>query len=193
MQPSDRRPLLRPSVSKRLLYKFYLLTLPAQGTRWFPLRRWLLNQMLGRKHSDLEIHANVYITAWWNLRVGDRVTINRDCVLQCEGGLEIGDDTMIAHGCSLITSEHGQSLDRPMREQPISLHPVSIGRDVWLGARVIVLGGSVLAEGCIGAAGAVIKGRFTEPGTIIAGVPAKVIRWRRDMSRKELPGRKKCD
>jgi acetyltransferase-like isoleucine patch superfamily enzyme len=171
-------PVMQPTLAKRLFYKLYLLILPAQGARWFPLRRWLLNHMLGREHVGLEIHSNVYITAWWNLRIGQRVTINRDCVIQCEGGLEIGDDTMIAHGCSIITSEHGQSTDRPMRDQPIILRPVSIGRDVWLGARVIILGGSVLADGSIAAAGAVIKGQFSEPRTIVAGVPAKVIRRR---------------
>jgi acetyltransferase-like isoleucine patch superfamily enzyme len=172
------QPLMHRTLAKRLLYKLYLLILPAQGERWFSLRRWLLNHMLGREHAGLEIHPNVYITGWWNLRIGDRVTINRDCVLLCEGGLEIGDDTMIAHGCSIITSEHGQSLEQPMRAQPLTLSPVSIGRDVWLGARVIVLGGSVLAEGSIAAAGAVIKGRFAEPRTIVGGVPAKLIRRR---------------
>lgn len=162
----------------RLLFKLYGLTMGGESLRWIPVRRWIFDRLLHRKHRGLAIHAHVYITGWWALQFGDHVTINRDCVLLAEGGLTIGDHSMIAHACSVVTGEHGTALGRPMSEQPVVHRPVRIGKDVWLGARVIVLGGSEIADGTVVAAGAVVKGRFAKPEWIIGGVPAKPIRRR---------------
>lgn len=173
----------RATLTNRLIYKLYLLVMRGESMRWLPVRRWLLDRLLGRTHRELEIHANVFIDGWWGLTLGDRVTINRDCTLLAGGGLAIGEETMIAHGCSIVTTQHGHEGSEPMRDQPVSLHPVAIGRDVWLGARVIVLGGADLADGTIAAAGAVVTRPFTEPYATIGGVPAKVIKASRRPTR----------
>lgn len=57
--------------------------------------------------------------------------------------------------------------------------PVSIGRDAWLGANVVVLPGVSIGEGTIVAAGAVVT-RSIPPFMIAAGVSAVVIRERED-------------
>lgn len=165
------------TLTNRLLYKLYLLTMRGESMRWLPVRRWLLNRLLGRKHRGLEIHANVFIDGWWGLTLGDRVTINRGCTLLANGGLSIGDETMIAHGCSIITTQHGYDGFEPMRDQPVSFYPVKIGKDVWIGARAIILGD--LADGTIVGAGSVVTKAFGEPYTTLGGVPAKIIRHRR--------------
>lgn len=146
--------------------------------RWLPLRKWLLDRLLDRKHIGLEIHANVFIDGWWSLTLGDRVTINRGCTLLANGSLRIGDNTMIAHDCSIITTEHGQDMLTPMRDQPTAPCPVVIGSNVWLGAKAVVLGGSVIPDGSIVGAGSLVKGRFLEPDSVIVGNPARVKRRR---------------
>jgi acetyltransferase-like isoleucine patch superfamily enzyme len=139
----------------------------------------MLDRLLGRKHDKLEIHANVFISGWWNLRIGDNVTINRDCHVAAHGGLEIGNDVAIAPAVTIWTTEHEYSGPGPIRDQPMSLHPVRIGNDVWIGARVVILGGSVLPDGSIVGAGAVVTKPFTDAYTTIVGVPAKVIKHRK--------------
>ena len=59
------------------------------------------------------------------------------------------------------------------------LPPVTIGNDVWIGARAIILDGVTIGDGAIVAAGAVVT-RDVEPYTIVGGIPAKVIRRRFD-------------
>jgi len=54
-------------------------------------------------------------------------------------------------------------------------YPVTIGDDVWVGGGAKILGGTVIGDGCTVAAGAVVKGTFP-PNSVIAGVPARVIR-----------------
>ena len=64
-----------------------------------------------------------------------------------------------------------------VRSQPDLLLPTKIGRDVWLGAGVTVLGGVTIGEGCIVGAGAVVT-KDLPPGSISHGTPAVIKGWR---------------
>lgn len=57
--------------------------------------------------------------------------------------------------------------------------PVTIGNDVWIGARAIVLDGASIGDGAIVAAGAVVAGEVP-PYAVVSGVPAEVVRYRFD-------------
>jgi acetyltransferase-like isoleucine patch superfamily enzyme len=58
---------------------------------------------------------------------------------------------------------------------------VRLGNDVWLGAGVVVTAGVTVGDGCIVGAGAVVTGDLPS-GCIAAGVPARVIGQRPEMS-----------
>jgi hypothetical protein len=58
-------------------------------------------------------------------------------------------------------------------------HPVSLGHDVWVGHGAIILPGVSVGTGAVVAAGAVVS-KAVDPFTVVAGVPAKVIRSRFD-------------
>ena len=54
-----------------------------------------------------------------------------------------------------------------------------IGNDVWIGYNATIMGGCIIGDGAINAAGALVK-ENVEPYTIVAGQPAKVIGKRFD-------------
>lgn len=56
-------------------------------------------------------------------------------------------------------------------------HLVQIGNDVWIGSDVLILPGVHIGDGAVVAAGAVVT-KDVEPYSIVAGVPAKIIRYR---------------
>lgn len=108
------------------------------------------------------------------LRLGDRVFINRNCLIECCGGIEIGSDVHLAFGVALITSTHEPGHSE-RRCGPAEVKPIKIGRGAWLGANCTILPGVTIGAGAIVAAGAVVTEDV--PGDcLVAGVPAIVKR-----------------
>lgn len=70
----------------------------------------------------------------------------------------------------------GAKLDKGFRELRQSKR-VSIGHDVWIGHGAVILPGLTIGHGAVIAAGAVVT-KNVEPCAIVAGVPAKRIKWR---------------
>ena len=107
-----------------------------------------------------------------NLTLGKDVFINIGCRFQDTGGITIGDGTLIGHGSTLTTLNHGVDPDRRADMIPA---PIVIGRKVWLGAAVTVVPGVTIGDGAIVGAGAVVT-KDVPANAIVAGVPAKLIR-----------------
>jgi acetyltransferase-like isoleucine patch superfamily enzyme len=107
------------------------------------------------------------------IRAGRNVFVNQACVLNDIGGIEIGDDVMIGPRVSLLTSGH--PLDPELRRRQILAAPIVIERGVWLGAGATVLQGVTVGADAVVAAGAVVS-RDVPPRTLVAGVPARVVR-----------------
>lgn len=68
--------------------------------------------------------------------------------------------------------------------EPPSAKPVRIGDNVLVGANAVVLEGVKVGRGSVVAAGAVVV-KDVPPGVVVAGVPAKVIKWVREIQEKE--------
>jgi len=121
----------------------------------------------------LETGALLEAWAGW-IELGRHVFIGPYSVIYGHGGIRIGDDTLIAMHCRIVSSNHTIApLGMVVRTQPDVLLPVEIGRDVWLGAGVTILGGVTIGDGCIVGAGSVVT-KNLPPGSICHGVPATV-------------------
>ena len=120
-----------------------------------------------------------------SIRLAPRVFVGPHSTIYGHGGVEIGEWTMISMGAVILSSNHTiPAMERSMRWEADELRPTKIGRDVWIGANAVVLGGITLGDGAVIGAGAVAT-RDVEPGTIVAGVPARPVRKREHRSRAE--------
>ena len=108
-----------------------------------------------------------------NLRVGRKVFINHNCTVSDIGGVEIGDEVLIAPNVGLLSSGH--PLEPFERTRRVTAAPIVIGRNVWLGAGSTVLQGVTIGADSVVAAGSVVT-RDVPPATLVGGVPARVIR-----------------
>ena len=75
------------------------------------------------------------------------------------------------------TSEIGKYMSDVHDKRPDDDQPVIIEDDVWVGTRSIILKGVRIGRGAIIAAGSVVN-RNVSPYSIVAGMPARVIKWR---------------
>jgi len=113
-----------------------------------------------------------------HVHLGDDCYVGAFAILNGFGGIEIGNNALIAGHCHIVSGDHGYGdLSRPMSEQPITGNGIVIEDDVWLGSGVKVLDGVRIGRGSIISAGAVVN-RDVEPHSIVGGVPAKIIRMR---------------
>lgn len=104
---------------------------------------------------------------------GKNVFVNQGCTFMDGGGISIGNNVMIAPKVSLITGGHPLPLAE-RREATVSA-PIVIADDVWIGAAAVVTQGVTIGAGAVVAAGAVVT-RDVPAGTVVAGVPARVIK-----------------
>ena len=107
-----------------------------------------------------------------NITIGKGVFINSGCRFQDQGGIIIGDDVLIGHNVVLATLNHGYE---PDQRKDIYPAPITIGKNVWIGANATVLPGVAIGDNAIIAAGAVVTKNVPE-NTVVGGVPAKVIK-----------------
>lgn len=133
----------------------------------------LMSELTGRPVDEsFGLFPPFYTDCGKNIRLGKRVFINSGCKFQDQGGITIGDDVLVGHNCVIATLNHVMDPDRRGDMIPA---PVKIGDKVWIGANVTILQGVTVGDGAILAAGAVVN-KDVPARTVVAGVPAKIIR-----------------
>ena len=92
------------------------------------------------------------------------------------GPVDIGNHVNLAQGITVTALNHNFSdTNKRIDEQGVSTNPVTIEDDVWIGANAVILPGVTIGEHCVVAAGAVVT-KDVPPHSLVAGVPAKVIK-----------------
>ena len=160
-----------------ILYRIFAANLP-QSDHFRPakaLRRFFAKRILTSCGKDTNIEKDARFTP--GIELGDRSGIGIRCELT--GPIKIGRDVMMGPEVVIYTSGHKfDRTDIPMMDQGFTeTEPVTIGNDVWIGRRVIIMPGVTIGDGCILGAGAVVT-KDIPPYTVVGGVPAKVIKHR---------------
>jgi acetyltransferase-like isoleucine patch superfamily enzyme len=110
-----------------------------------------------------------------NLQVGNHCYLGRELFLDLQDKIVIEDEVTISHRVMILT--HTDSGASPLKDGllPASQSPVAIRRGAYIGANVTILEGVEIGEASIVGAGAVVT-RSVPPATVVAGVPARVIK-----------------
>lgn len=139
------------------------------------LRAFCGKLMLKSCGKNVNIEKGAFFSP--KVSLGDNSGIGVDAKIY--GTCTIGSNVMMGENCTVITRNHRfDRTDIPMTEQGFEEEqPVTIGNDVWLGDRVMLLPGVHLGDGCVVGAGSVVT-RDIPPYAVACGVPARVRRYR---------------
>ncbi len=115
------------------------------------------------------------------LIIGKNVGIAANAFISMRGTVEIGDDTIMGPNVAIHAENHiFNDLNKPIRQQGATRKGIKIGKDCWIGSGVIILDGVTIGDGCVIAAGAVVN-KDIPKYSIVGGVPAKIIKNRKDI------------
>jgi len=135
--------------------------------------REIMSRLIGKKVDDsFRLFPPFYTDFGKNINIGKDVFINSGCHFQDQGGITIGDSSLIGHNVVLATINH--DLD-PRNERKNHYAPIHIGAHVWIGSNATVLPGVTIGDWAVVAAGAVVT-KNVPPYTVVGGVPAKVLK-----------------
>ncbi len=140
-------------------------------------RRALLAELTGRPMPDTAlVHPPFYCTYGLGISLGERTFVGQGCTFLDLGGITVGDRTMIAPKVTLVTEGH--PVEAGDRYDFVTVAPIVIEADVWIGAAATVLPGVRIGHGAVIGAGAVVA-KDVAPLTVVTG-PGQVVR-------KEVP------
>ncbi|MCW3088214.1 MAG: acetyltransferase [Sediminibacterium sp.] len=112
------------------------------------------------------------------LKIGNNSNIGPYCYIGCSGYIEIGDNVMMSPRVSIYAENHVfDRTDITMKAQGVHRQFVKIEDDCWIAANSIILAGVTIGKGSVVAAGSVVT-TDVPPYSIVAGVPAKIIKQR---------------
>lgn len=155
------------------LLKFFRHT---NGKLGLILRYLFLKNSAGLIGDNVSVQPGVYLLNIQKLEIGNNVSIHPMCYVDAEGGITIGNEVSIAHSTSILSANHDfTDLSIPIKYNKVKLGKVTIEDDVWIGCGVRILAGVEVGSRTVVAAGSVVN-KNVEAHSIVAGVPAKIIK-----------------
>lgn len=148
------------------------------------LRYYCCSHIFKKCGKDVGIERLAQFGSGKDIVIGDRSNLGINCKVPSD--IEIGNDVMMGPNFCCYTSNHNYDrTDIPMNQQGHTPRTkLKIGSDIWIGCDVLLLPGGEIPDGCVVAARSVITRQFPTY-SIIGGVPAKVIKNRKESINKD--------
>ncbi len=135
--------------------------------------REIMGRLTGKRMDEsFRLFPPFYTDFGKNISIGKDVFINSGCHFQDQGGITIGDGSLIGHNVVLATINHDLY---PANHRKNHYAPIRIGAHVWIGSNATVLPGVTIGDWAVVAAGAVVT-KDVPARTVVGGVPARLIK-----------------
>ena len=161
----------RELVDARLRAQELLARYNATAPRAADERDALLRELFGAVGAAPTVMPRFACDYGFNIRVGNNLFVNYDCVFLDCAPIELGDDVQIGPSVQIYTATH--PLDPAERRSGIEgAQRVRIGSNVWIGGGAIVLPGVTIGDDAVVGAGSVVT-RDVPAGVVVVGNPAR--------------------
>ena len=135
--------------------------------------RKLMSELIGQELDEgFGLFPPFYTDCGRNIHIEKNVFINSGCKFQDQGGVYIGENSLIGHNVVLATLNHDMD---PYHRADLHPKPIHIGKRVWIGSGSMILPGITIGDNSIVGAGSIVT-KDVPPNVIVAGNPAKFIK-----------------
>jgi maltose O-acetyltransferase len=135
-------------------------------------RHGLLRERLAAVGAGAVIRPPFHCDYGYNIRLGDDVFLNFNCVILDVVAVAIGAGTQIGPAVQIYAADHPR--DPALRRTGLELgRPVTIGRNAWIGGGAIILPGVTIGDDAVIGAGSVVT-RDVPAGATALGNPARM-------------------
>lgn len=112
------------------------------------------------------------------IELGDRCVLGRGTEILAVSSVVLGNDVWAASRVTIVDHHHRHDLpDVPVaRQWPLDVKPVRIGAGTVISTGAVILAGAHIGENSMVASGAQVRAGTYPPRSVLAGVPAKVVR-----------------
>ncbi len=137
-------------------------------------RQRILSTLFPGAGTDLWIQPPFYCDYGSNMKIGDRVYFNFNCVVLDVAPVTIGSRTLFGPNVQIYTATH--PIDHAERASGLEYgKPIVIGEDVWVGGSTVICPGVTIGDRTIIGAGSVVT-KDIPADVMAAGNPCRVIR-----------------
>ena len=137
-------------------------------------RTRILKQLIPNAGDGLWIQPPFYCDYGTNIKVGEKVFFNFNCVVLDVMSVTIGDRTLFGPNVQLYTATHPMDFNERAKGLEFA-RPITIGEDVWVGGSVVVCPGVTIGDRSVIGAGSVVT-KDIPSDVFAAGNPCRVIR-----------------
>jgi len=135
--------------------------------------RALMSRLTGKPVPEtMLVTPPFYADFGKNITFGDKVFLNSGCCFQDYASITIGNNTLLGYRVVLATVTHDAD---PANNRKFHFAPIHIGEHVCIYSNVTICSGITIGDWATVCAGAVVT-RDVPAGTVVAGVPARIIR-----------------
>lgn len=138
------------------------------------LRDQRFYHLMGEAGNGLWIEPPFYCDYGYNIKLGNNVFMNFNCIILDVMEVKMGNNVMLAPNVQIYTATH--PLEAKSRNSGKEFaKPISIGNDVWIGGGAIICPGVSIGNGVVVGAGSVVTKDIPD-NVFVAGNPARIIK-----------------
>lgn len=130
--------------------------------RFSPLAKLALfghgNIRLGH-NIELAQYVDIQVHGIGKLSIGDKVYMNRGCMISCHGKVDIGDGCMFGPDVKIFDNNHRFAKDKGVSSS-LNVGSVVIGKNCWIASGAILLKGADLGDNCVIGAGCIVNSKI---------------------------------
>ena len=120
--------------------------------------------------QDVFIEAGFHCDYADQIYLADRVYINISCTILDGGEVHIGQDTLIGPNVQILTVSHDVDPTERLKKYNYAQN-ITIGKNVWIAAGVIILPGVTIGDNSVIGAGSLVT-KDVDPDSLYLGNPA---------------------